>query len=604
MMRAHTLLIVTLLAACGGSQPARPAAPASVSVDAVLAKLTPRQKIAQLVVPWLGGNYMALDDSAYQIATRWVDSLEVGGIIVSVGSPYDIAAKLNALQRRSKLPLLVSADLEWGAGMRVVGATAFPMIMAAGATGAERDAYTIGRVAALEGRAVGIHVNFAPDADVNNNPLNPIINIRSFGEDPRAVARLVRAYVRGLQDNGMLATLKHFPGHGDTETDSHIGLPTIRSDYSRLDSVELVPFRAGIDAGAQVVMTAHIAYPALTGSEDPATLSGAVLTGLLRDSLRFRGMVVTDALMMGSIVAKYGAGEAAVRAFVAGSDLLLMPADPDSAIASMLTALQTKRFSAERLDASVRRVLEVKRSLGLFGRRTVPLDSIARVVGSKTFQDAADDIAQRALTLVRDTAGTIARLRGARSRMVVIAYGDELNSYVGQRMLELLRAGGDTVGFFRLWPMSGTFSYDSARVVIGRAPTVIFAMNVRPIAAKGSIALPDSLARLITVTDSVKPTVLVSLGSPYLLNQTPSVKSYLIAWSGVRPAERAAARVLLGWSPVRGKLPIRIPPAYPIGHGLTIADSTLAPVKPPAHRSEERRVGKACRRRLSRAEYQ
>ena len=526
---------------------------------------------------------MALDDSAYQIATRWVDSLEVGGIIVSVGSPYDIAAKLNALQRRSKLPLLISADLEWGAGMRVVGATAFPMIMAAGATGAERDAYTIGRVAALEGRAVGIHVNFAPDADVNNNPLNPIINIRSFGEDPHAVARLVRAYVRGLQDNGMLATLKHFPGHGDTETDSHIGLPTIRSDYSRLDSVELVPFRAGIDAGAQVVMTAHIAYPALTGSEDPATLSGAVLTGLLRDSLRFRGMVVTDALMMGSIVAKYGAGEAAVRAFVAGSDLLLMPADPDSAIASMLTALQTKRFSAERLDASVRRVLEVKRSLGLFGRRTVPLDSIARVVGSKTFQDAADDIAQRALTLVRDTAGTIARLRGARSRIALIAYGDELNSYVGQRMLELLRLGGDSVSFFRLWPMSGTASYDSARTTITRAPTIVFAMNVRPISSRGTIALPDSLARLITVTDSLKPTVLVSLGSPYLLNQAPKVKSYLIAWSGVRSAERAAGRALLGWSPIRGKLPIRIPPGYPIGYGLVVSDSTLAPPKPPAH---------------------
>src|SRR5881409_674708 len=582
MMRAHTLLIVTLLTACGGSQTARPAAPAPVSVDAVLATLTPRQKVAQLVVPWLGGNYMALDDSAYQIATRWVDSLEVGGIIVSVGSPYDIAAKLNTLQRRSKLPLLVSADLEWGAAMRVVGATAFPMIMAAGATGDQRDAYTIGRVAAREGRAVGIHVNFAPDADVNNNPLNPIINIRSFGEDPRAVARLVRAYVRGLQDNGMLATLKHFPGHGDTDADSHIGLPTIRVDYPRLDSVELVPFRAGIDAGAQVVMSAHIAFPAFTG-DAPATLSPAMLTGVLRDSLKFKGLVVTDALQMGAIVTKYGVGEAAVRAFEAGSDLLLMPADPDTAIASMLVALQTGRITSARLDASVRRMLDIKRGVGLFQQRTVPLDSIARIVGSKSFQDAADDIAQRSLTLVRDTTRIVTRLRAARSRMAIIAYGDELNSYVGQRMLELMRLGGDTVGFFRLWPMTGTASYDSARVVINRAPTVIFAMNVRPIAAKGAIALPDSLARLIMATDSVKPTVLVSLGSPYLLNQTPTVKSYLIAWSGVRTAERAAARGLLGWSPIRGKLPIRIPPAYPIGAGLTVSDSTLPPVKPPAH---------------------
>jgi beta-N-acetylhexosaminidase len=547
----------------------------------MLAKLTPRQKIAQLVVPWLNGTYAALDDSTFQIAKRWIDTLEVGGLIISVGGPYDIAAKLNALQQRAKLPLLISADLEWGAAMRVVGATAFPHIMAAGATGAERDAYMIGRVAALEGRAVGIHVNFAPDADVNNNPLNPIINIRSFGEDPRAVARLVRAYVRGLQDNGMLATLKHFPGHGDTDVDSHIGLPAIRADYSRLDSVELVPFRAGIDAGAKVVMSAHIAFPAFTG-DAPATLSASVLTGMLRDSLKFNGLVVTDALQMGAIVTKYGAGEAAVRAFEAGSDLLLMPADPDSAIASMLMALQTGRITAARLDASVRRVLEIKSGLGLFKRRTVPIDSIARIVGSKPFLDAADDIAQRSLTLVRDTSGTIARLRRSRSRMAIIAYGDELNSYAGQRMLELLRGGGDTVGFFRLWPMSGPASYDSARVVINRTPTVIFAASVRPISGRGFIALPDSLARLITVTDSVKPTVLVALGSPYLLNQTPNVKSYLIAWSGVRPAERAAARALLGWSPIRGTLPIRIPPGYPIGHGLVVPDSTVAPPKPPA----------------------
>ncbi|HMG19265.1 MAG TPA: glycoside hydrolase family 3 N-terminal domain-containing protein [Gemmatimonadales bacterium] len=581
-MRAHRLLLISLLAACGGGRATTGArAPQPAAIDGVLSKLTPRQKIAQLVVPWLNGNYTALDDSTFQIATRWVDTLEVGGIIISVGSPYDIATKLNALQRRSKLPLLISADLEWGAGMRVIGATAFPMIMSAGATGDERDAYTIGRVAALEGRAVGIHVNFAPDADVNNNPLNPIINIRSFGEDPRAVAKLVRAYVRGLQDHGMLATLKHFPGHGDTDVDSHIGLPTIRATYSRLDSVELVPFRAGIDAGAQVVMSAHIAFPAFTG-DAPATMSGAVLTGLLRDSLKFKGMVVTDALMMGSIVAKYGAGEAAVKAFEAGSDLILMPADPDTAIASMLTALQTGRISAARLDASVRRVLEIKRGLGLFSRRFVPLDSIARIVGSRAFQDAADGIAQRSLTLVRDTTGTIARLRKTRSRIALIAYADELNSTVGQRMLELLRLGGDTVSFFRLWPQSGPASYDSARVVINRAPTVVFAMNVRPISWKGHIALPDSLARLIAVTDSLKPTVLVSLGSPYLLNQTPAVKSYLIAWSGVRAAERAAGRALLGWSPIRGKLPIRIPPSYPIGYGLVVSDSTLPPPRPAA----------------------
>ena len=583
-MRAHKLLVLTVVMGCaGGRAGGRSLEPAPIrgSVDAVLASLSTRQKAAQLVVPWLAGSYAAFDDSAFQIATRWVDSLQVGGIIISVGSPFDIAAKLNTLQRRSRLPLLISADLEYGAAMRVVGATGFPTIMSAGATGDARDAYTIGRVAALEGRAVGIHVNFAPDADVNNNPLNPIINVRSFGEDPRAVARLVRAYVQGLQDNGMLATLKHFPGHGDTEIDSHIGLPTIRVGYGRLDTLELVPFRAGIDAGAQVVMSAHIAFPAFTGDDEPGTLSAAVMTGLLRDSLGFRGMVVTDALDMGAIVAKYGAGEATVRAFLAGSDLLLMPANPDSAIAAMTAAVQGGRITPQRLDASVRRVLEVKRRLGLFTRRTVPVDSIMSIVGSKRFQDQADDLAVRALTLVRDTTGTVARLRAARGRLAFIAYGDELNPGVGQRIAEMLQRGGDTVAFFRLWPMSGTLSYDSARAVIARVPTVVFATNVRPVSGRGTIALPDSMARLIMATDSAKPTVLVSLGSPYLLNQAPTVKSYLIAWSGVRAAERAASRALLGLSPIRGKLPIRIPPAYPIGHGLVLPDSTLPLLQPP-----------------------
>src|SRR6266513_4414648 len=212
------------------SQTRSPSPVPAVSVDSLLATLTVRQQVGQLVIPWLSGSYTALDDSLFQVAARWVDSLEIGGLIVSVGSPLDIATKLNALQQRSNLPLLVSADLEWGTGMRIVGATAFPQIMAVGATGDPRDAEVIGAAAALEGRAVGIHVNFAPDADLNNNPLNPIINTRSFGEDAGAVARLVQAYVRGLHQHGMLATLKHFPGHGDTQTDTHIGLPVIAAD--------------------------------------------------------------------------------------------------------------------------------------------------------------------------------------------------------------------------------------------------------------------------------------------------------------------------------------------------------------------------------------
>src|SRR2546425_8135963 len=361
MMRTHWLLVLAVVLGCAGgpavgrsAPPVPPPSPVPPSVDSLLASLTVRQKVAQLVMPRLSGSYTAFDDSLFQVAARWVDSLEIGGVIVFTGSPFDIATKLNALQRRSRVPLLVSADLEWGAGMRVVGGTSFPHIMAVGATGDAHDAYTIAAAAASEGRAVGIHINFAPDADVNNNPANPIINTRSFGEDPRAVSRLVREYVRGLHEYGMLATIKHFPGHGDTQTDSHIGLPVIAAGYPRLDSLELVPFRAGIAAGADVVMSAHIAFPALTGSNDPGTMSAAVLTGLLRDSLHFRGLVVTDALDMGAIVTAYGAGEAAGRAFLAGSDLLLIPADPDSAVNAMAAAVESGRIApahrAARLD--------------------------------------------------------------------------------------------------------------------------------------------------------------------------------------------------------------------------------------------------------------
>src|SRR6266571_608714 len=417
-MRTHRLLLLLALLGCSAATVGYHGAASpsgAISVDSLLGTLTVRQKAAQLVMPFLPGAYAALDDSDFQVAVRWIDTLEVGGVIVSVGSPFDIAAKLNALQRRSRLPLLVSADLEWGAGMRLVGATAFPHIMAVGATRDPRDAHTIGAAAAVEGRAVGIHVNFAPDADV--------------------------------------------------------------------------------------VMSAHIAFPALTGSDDPGTLSAAVLTGLLRDSLHFQGLVVTDALMMGAIVAKYGAGEATVRAFLAGSDLLLMPADPDSAVNAMVAAVEAGRITRERLDASVRRALEVKRGLGLFARRTVPLDSLMAVVGTRRLRDEARDIAVRALTLVRDSGGALRALRGQRSHLALIAYADEMNGSVGTRLADQLRQGGDTVDFFRLWPMSGTLSYDSARATLGRSRRAVFVANVRPLSWRGTIALPDSLAALITATD-------------------------------------------------------------------------------------------------------
>ena len=442
--------------------------------------------------------------------------------------------------------------------------------MAFGATGSELDAYQLGRVTAIEARAIGIHWTFSPVGDLNSNPLNPIINTRSFGEDPDEVSKLISAYVRGAEEHGLFTSVKHFPGHGDTGTDSHIDLPILASCWDRLDRLELVPFRAAIKAGATSVMVAHIVYACgARGDSVPATLSQGITTGFLRDSLGFQGLVVTDALTMGAIISRLGPGETAVRAFLSGSDVLLMPADLMWARAAMLAAVDSGRVSRERLDASVRRVLDLKIRAGLFTRRTVSVDSVPLVVGQKAFRTLADDIAQRALTLV--ARGPIDQYRVQRGRVAVITYAEETNLGMGSTLVGELRTRGESVPTFRVYPQSGGMSYDSARAVIRGSPRVIFASSVRPIASRGHVALPDSLVRLIQVTATQKPTMLVSFGSPYLLNQLPDFPGgYLIAWSAAQAAERAVARALLGEAPIRGRSPVRLSPTMPRGTGILL----------------------------------
>ncbi len=545
------------------------AGPIATGVERTLDSLSLRDRVAQLVMPWVAGSYAAFDDDAFRRYQSWVDSLHVGGLLVSVGSPLDVAAKLNRLQERSRFPLLISSDLEAGAAFRLIGSTPFPTNMGVGAAGGELDAYQMGRVTALEGRAVGIQLAFAPVADVNNNPANPIINTRSFGEDPAAVARLVVASLKGMQEHGMLATVKHFPGHGNTGTDSHIALPIITAGWAELDSVELVPFRAAIKAGVAGVMSAHIALPGIdSGRTRPATLNPAVLTGILRDSLSFEGLVVTDALNMGGIVSGYGTGEASVLAILAGTDLLLQPADPGVAIEAVARAVESGRITRERIDSSVRRVLAIKYRLGLFRQRTVPLDRIPAVVGSAEFINLARDITQRSLVLVRDSSGTVDLLRGRRGKVTVIIYGDENNKDAGTTLAGELRAGGDTVASLRLWPASGPASYDSARALLSRGGTAVFAAQVRATAWRGTITLPDAYAALADTISQLQPTVLVSLGSPYLLTQVPHAGSYLLGWSASTIAETAIAKALLGQADFTGKLPISLPPFYTVGGGL------------------------------------
>jgi beta-N-acetylhexosaminidase len=546
------------------------AAPGTTDIDRLMDSLSVRAKAAQLVMPWLPGTYAAADGAGLSEAERWVDSLGVGGLIVSVGSPLDIAAKLNHLQARSRLPLLIAADLEAGTAIRLIGGVAFPTNMGVAAGGRESDAYEMGRITAREARAVGIHLAFAPVADVNNNPGNPIINVRSFGENPRTVAGFVSAAVRGMEEHGLLATAKHFPGHGDTDTDSHLSLPAVPADWRRLDSLELVPFRAAVSAGASAIMSAHLAFPGLAkGAARPGTVMPEVLTGLLRDSLGFKGLVVTDALDMGALVRTYGAGEAAVLALAAGADLLLQPAGAGTAVTAIAHAVESGRISRERLDRSVRRVLSLKQRLGLFERRTVPLERITATVGSAANWETAREVAARSIVLLKDSLGTLGWLRQAPRAIALVTFAEEQNLTAGATLAAELRTAGYAVSAFRLWPASGTASFDSVRTLVATGDAVpVFAIAVRPTPWRGTVGMPDGLAALVRETARLRPTILLSLGSPYLITQAPEVAAFLIGWSANPAAEWAAARAL-GGSAIGGRLPIQVPPAYPRGAGLS-----------------------------------
>ncbi len=544
-----------------------PAVP-SDTVATIMAGLTTRQKVAQLVMPWLLGDYVPADDPTMRRAMMWVDSLQVGGIIISTGTPIDVAAKLNALQRRAPLPLLISADFEGGIVMRIAAGTGFPTQMGIGATGRPDDAYQLGRITAIEGRAVGVHLAFAPVADVNSNPNNPIINTRSFGADATDVARYVAATVRGMRDGGILSTAKHFPGHGDTETDSHLSMPVISASWARFDSLELVPFRAAIAAGVDAVMSAHIAVPSLNaGSRLPGTLASGVMTGILRDSLGFRGLITTDALDMGGVVKEISADEIVIRALEAGSDLLLMPADPAAAINAVTRAVESGRVSVARLDQSVRKVLGMKARMGLFAQREVDVAKVSSIVGNAEFKAIARDVTERSIVLLKDSLGTVDALRAGPARLALVTVGAGSSS-LGTALGAELRRGGHTVTAVSV-PLDPT-PRDMARVdsAIGASQYTVLATAVRWGSYQGTIGLAPATASLLTTLARRKPTVLISFGSPYIIAQVPTASSYIIGWSNTPIAETAVGGALTRRIDITGTAPIPIPPSWPIRSGM------------------------------------
>ena len=551
--------------------------------DSVLTTMTLRDRAAQMVWPNIYADYVPADAKSWRKVTSYVADQKVGGILMSIGSPIEMAVKLNALQRMSALPLLVGADLETGAGMRarggyfvpngidLGGATVFPSEMAYGAANDTALTYTEGRVTAIEGRALGIHIDFSPVLDVNNNPANPVINTRSYGEDPHEVARLGVSFIHGLQDNGMIATAKHFPGHGDTETNSHLALPIVNVSRARLDTVELVPFRAAIKAGVGAVMTFHGSMPALDSSGAPGTLSSNVVTGLLRNELGFTGLVISDAMDMKGVTDKYGSTEAIKRAVAAGVDVLIQPLDVPAAIDAVVAGVSEGRYSETRVSEAARRILAMKRKLNLDRNRFANLDSLRTTVGDSAHLALAQQAANRSITVVRDSSHILPLKLSTNTKVLSVTvarrtdlgagqiFNAELAKLAPATRTEFVMSDDPAVNYPRLAAMADSADVTIVSSYVGQS------WNVTSVDAPQAFA--DWLSSLVARGRKV---VVVSFGNPYLLSQIPSTPTYVVGWVGANVSQQSAAQVITGLLPASGHLPITIPPVAKRGDGLTI----------------------------------
>ena len=606
--RVAFALAAAAFSACAPSQVTTASSPGREAAwaDSVLSSLSLRDKAAQMVWPWILGDYTAVDNPAWTRVERMIREQKLGGAIISVGGPIDIAVKTNALQRAAAVPLLIGADLETGAAFRarggyfipnaidLGGATAFPYQMGIGATRDTMLAYEMGRVTALEGRALGIHMAFAPVLDVNNNPKNPVISARSFGEDPKLVARMGTAFIRGIQDNGMLATAKHFPGHGDTEQNSHLELSRVDASRARLDSVELYPFREAIRAGVRGVMTFHGYLPALDTTRTAATLSPKVMVDLLREQLGFRGILITDALDMNGALGTATMAEVTQAAVTAGNDVLLMPTDVPTAIEAVVAGVRSGRYLESRIDASVRKLLIAKHQMGLDRQRFVDVEAVRKVVADSANLVPARLAAERAITLVRDSLNMVplARLPGTNKVVsLTIAPRAELSAGAGfnaelQRVFPQLRsqlltpeiifdatagaaAGGTGTYVASPTPRLLPAIVDNALRAADGADVVIVSSYFGATSSTATMAATGGLSELLDgLRNAGKKVILVSFANPYLAQNLPATPAYLVAWSASPLSQRAAARALLGLAPITGQLPITIPSVAPYGAGL------------------------------------
>ncbi|MFN2601507.1 MAG: glycoside hydrolase family 3 protein [Gemmatimonadaceae bacterium] len=553
----------------------------SLWVEQTLRTLTLREKVGQLIMPWVPGEYSAVGSPDYEELRKWVVEDGIGGLVISIGLPHSYAAKLNHMQRLAKVPLLVASDMENGTGMRLAniyafpsllpqgGGTVFPPVMAIGATRSEDLAYRLGKVTGAEARAVGVHINFGPVLDVNSNPLNPIINTRSFGEDPAMVAKLADAYIRGARESGLMTTGKHFPGHGDTDADSHLELPAVRGDRAHLDSVDLPPFRAAVVQGIDGIMTAHIAATTILGADaPPATLSPYFMTGVLRRDMSFHGLLFTDAMTMGGVAKRYGTTEPLVLALEAGADVLLMPRSVPDAINTVMAAIASGRLKESRIDESVRRILVAKARAGLRTGRLVDLERVDELVNIPANEAVAKEVAEQSITLARDANGNVPLKSGLR-RILSITYAESSDPIASRVFNDELRDAGRDVIPVSADDRTTPEEYAALARRADSVDAVVASLYVSPREFSGSIGAQSGFSGFINALATAgKPLVAISFGSPYVLTSMPGVSSYLLAWGGAPISQRAAAAALLGKIPITGKLPVSLPPLHKIGEGI------------------------------------
>ena len=583
--------------------------------EKTLHKLTLEEKIGQVFMIWCRASFLNVENPEYLQLREAMQTYHVGSFAMTVhvdgpyllrSEPFEAADLLNRLQQDSKLPLLFAADFERGVSMRLLGTTGFPHAMAFGAAGSEEYAQTFGRITAEEARAIGIHWNFFPDADVNSNPANPIINTRSFGEDPKQVGDLVAAYIKGAHEAGMLVTAKHFPGHGDTATDSHLGVASVNVDRAHLDSIELPPFRHAIEAGVDSVMVAHVTVPAL--DSDPnhvATISPAVVSDLLEKQLGFKGLIVTDALDMAGLTHLFqnNIGRAAVEAFKAGNDLLLIPADLGASYNAMLEAARSGEISRERLDHSVLKILKAKASLGLQNARRVDVNAVSTWVGKPEHLAFGQQVADAAVTLVRDNGKILPLKRGGtvqsglpymtveetHNRVVAVLFSDDVRTDSGRALGRELRAHVPDARLLYVDPRIAAGMSGDVLNAVSEAQTVVAAVYVVPTAGKvasspaaaapgtpppgvmkNSVSLADATGELLQqlLDRAAEKTVVVAVGNPYLASDFPAIQNYLCTFSNANVSEVSAIKALFGEIAIRGHLPVTVPHVAERGAGI------------------------------------